>query len=222
MTSASKKIRLILSLRQSGIIDTTLLTAMERVPREMFVPEAFSDRAYEDTALPIGHGQTVSRPRIVAQMIEALDVDDRVKVLEIGTGSGYQTAILSHLCRRVYSIERHRELLRGAEQRFTALGRRNITTRAGDGWRGWPEQAPFTHIIVCAAAPEIPPVLSDQLAVGGVLVIPVGDERHEQRILRVTRTEDGLDTHDCGPVRFLPLVEGMPVAPVASGQAESR
>lgn len=222
MTSASKKIRLILSLRQSGIIDTALLTAIERVPRDMFVPEAFSDRAYEDTALPIGHGQTVSRPRVVAQMIEALAVNDRVKVLEIGTGSGYQTAILSHLCRRVYSIERHRELLRGAEQRFTALGRRNITTKTGDGWRGWPEQAPFTHIIVCAAAPNIPPVLAGQLAVGGVLVIPVGDERHEQRILRVTRTAEGLDTQDCGPVRFLPLVEGMPVAATVSGQAESR
>ncbi len=222
MTPASTRIRLILSLRQSGIIDTALLKAMERVPREMFVPEAFRDRAYEDTALPIGHGQTVSRPRIVAQMIEALDVNDRVKVLEIGTGSGYQTAVLSHLCRRVYSIERHRELLRVAEQRFTALDRRNITTRFGDGWRGWPEQAPFTHIIVCAAAPEIPPVLADQLGIGGVLVIPVGDERHEQRILRVTRTEEGLDTQDCGPVRFLPLVEGMPVAASPPVQAETR
>jgi protein-L-isoaspartate(D-aspartate) O-methyltransferase len=184
----------------------------------MFVPEAFRDRAYEDTALPIGYGQTISRPRIVAQMIEALDVHDRVKILEVGTGSGYQTAVLSYLCRRVYTIERHRDLLRVAEGRFGALERRNITTRAGDGWRGWPEQAPFTHIVVSAAAPEVPPVLVEQLDTGGVMVIPVGDERQEQRILRVTRTAQGVDMEDRGPVRFLPLVEGMPAA--ASRQAE--
>ncbi len=219
MIAAAKKIRFILNLRQSGIIDTTLLSAMENVPREMFVPEAFRDRAYEDTALPIGYGQTISRPRIVAQMIEALDVHDRVKILEVGTGSGYQTAVLSHLCRRVYTIERHRDLLRSAEQQFTTLDRRNITTRAGDGWRGWPEQAPFSHIIVSAAAPDIPPVLVDQLDTGGVMVLPVGDERQEQRILRVVRTEDGFEEQDRGPVRFLPLVEGMPAA--ATRQAES-
>lgn len=219
MIAAAKKIRFILNLRQSGIIDTTLLSAMENVPREKFVPEAFRDRAYEDTALPIGYGQTISRPRVVAQMIEALDVHDRVKILEVGTGSGYQTAVLSHLCRRVYTIERHRDLLRMAEQQFTALDRRNITTRAGDGWRGWPEQAPFTHIIVSAAAPEIPPVLVDQLDIGGVMVLPVGDERQEQRILRIVRTEDGFDEQDRGPVRFLPLVAGMPAA--ASRQAET-
>jgi protein-L-isoaspartate(D-aspartate) O-methyltransferase len=218
MTPASKKIRFILNLRQGGIIDTALLSAMEKVPREMFVPEAFRDRAYEDTALPIGYGQTISRPRIVAQMIEALDVHDRVKILEVGTGSGYQTAVLSYLCRRVYTIERHRDLLRVAEGRFGALERRNITTRAGDGWRGWPEQAPFTHIVVSAAAPEVPPVLVEQLDTGGVMVIPVGDERQEQRILRVTRTAQGVDMEDRGPVRFLPLVEGMPAA--ASRQAE--
>ena len=219
MIAAAKKIRFILNLRQSGIIDTTLLSAMENVPREMFVPEAFRDRAYEDTALPIGYGQTISRPRIVAQMIEALDVHDRVKILEVGTGSGYQTAVLSHLYRRVYTIERHRDMLRGAEQQFTTLDRRNITTRAGDGWRGWPEQAPFSHIIVSAAAPDIPPVLVDQLDTGGVMVLPVGDERQEQRILRVVRTEDGFEEQDRGPVRFLPLVEGMPAA--ATRQAES-
>lgn len=217
MIPASKKIRFVLNLRQGGIIDTALLSAMEKVPREMFVPDAFQDRAYEDTALPIGYGQTISRPRVVAQMIEALAVDDRVKILEIGTGSGYQTAVLSHLCRRVYTIERHRDLLRVAEGRFAALERRNITTRAGDGWRGWPEQTPFTHILVSAAAREIPPVLVKQLGTGGVMVIPVGDERQEQRLLRVIRTEDGFDAEDRGPVRFLPMVAGMPEA--ASRQA---
>ena len=221
MIPASKKIRLILELRQGGIMDTALLAAMETVPRDQFVPDAFRDRAYEDTALPISHGQTISQPLIVAKMLQALELNDRVKVLEIGTGSGYQTMILSHLCRRVYTIERHRELLREAESRFEAMGRHNITTRAGDGWLGWPEQTPFTHIVVSAAADEIPTALTDQLAVGGVMIIPVGDERREQRIIKVLRTEDGFDVDDIGPVRFLPLVAGMPEAPVRIGQARA-
>ena len=221
MIPASKKIRLILELRQGGIMDTALLAAMETVPRDQFVPDAFRDRAYEDTALPISHGQTISQPLIVAKMLQALELNDRVKVLEIGTGSGYQTMILSHLCRRVYTIERHRELLREAESRFEAMGRHNITTRAGDGWLGWPEQTPFTHIVVSAAADEIPTALTDQLAVGGVMIIPVGDERREQRIIKVLRTEDGFDVDDIGPVRFLPLVEGMPEAPGRIGQARA-
>jgi protein-L-isoaspartate(D-aspartate) O-methyltransferase len=221
MIPASKKIRLILELRQGGIMDTALLAAMETVPRDQFVPDAFRDRAYEDTALPISHGQTISQPLIVAKMLQALELNDRVKVLEIGTGSGYQTMILSHLCRRVYTIERHRELLREAESRFEAMGRHNITTRAGDGWLGWPEQTPFTHILVSAAADEIPTALTDQLAVGGVMIIPVGDERREQRIIKVLRTEDGFDVDDIGPVRFLPLVAGMPEAPGRIGQARA-
>jgi len=221
MIPASKKIRLILELRQGGIMDTALLAAMETVPRDQFVPDAFRDRAYEDTALPISHGQTISQPLIVAKMLQALELNDRVKVLEIGTGSGYQTMILSHLCRRVYTIERHRELLREAEARFEAMGRHNITTRAGDGWLGWPEQTPFTHIVVSAAADEIPTALTEQLAVGGVMIIPVGDERREQRIIKVLRTEDGFDVDDIGPVRFLPLVAGMPEAPGRIGQARA-
>ena len=221
MIPASKKIRLILELRQGGIMDTALLAALETVPRDQFVPDAFRDRAYEDTALPISHGQTISQPLIVAKMLQALELNDRVKVLEIGTGSGYQTMILSHLCRRVYTIERHRELLREAESRFEAMGRHNITTRAGDGWLGWPEQTPFTHIVVSAAADEIPTALTDQLAVGGVMIIPVGDERREQRIIKVLRTEDGFDVDDIGPVRFLPLVAGMPEAPGRTGQARA-
>ena len=210
MISATKKVRLILALRKSGITNTEVLAAMERVPRERFVPEAFRDRAYEDTALPIGHGQTVSQPQIVARMIEALAAHDRVKLLEIGTGSGYQTAILSRLCRRVYTIERHRDLSRAAERRFSALDRHNITTKVGDGMLGWPEQAPFSHIIVSAAASDMPPLLADQLAVGGVMILPIGDERRDQRIARVVRGESGYDVEDWGPVRFLPLVAGLP------------
>jgi len=221
MIPASKRVRLILDLRQGGILDTTLLAAMEQVPRDSFVPDAFRDRAYEDTALPIGLGQTISQPLIVARMIEALGVHDRVKVLEVGTGSGYQTAILSFLCRRVYTIERHRGLLRGAEARFAEMGRHNITTRAGDGSIGWPEQAPFTHIIVCAAASEIPPILADQLDIGGVMLAPVGDERREQRIIKVIRTESGFDVDDIGPVRFLPLVAGMPENMAQHGRIEN-
>lgn len=221
MIPASKKVRLILELRQGGILDTTLLAAMEQVPRDKFVPDAFRDSAYEDTALPIGLGQTISQPLIVARMIEALGVNDRVKVLEVGTGSGYQTAILSFLCRRVYTIERHRDLLRGAEARFAEMGRHNITTRAGDGSIGWPEQAPFTHIIVCAAGTEIPPILADQLDIGGVMLAPVGDERREQRIIKVIRTESGFDVDDIGPVRFLPLVAGMPDTMSQHGRIEN-
>ena len=212
---------MILDLRQGGILDTTLLAAMEQVPRDSFVPDAFRDRAYEDTALPIGLGQTISQPLIVARRIEALGVHDRVKVLEVGTGSGYQTAILSFLCRRVYTIERHRGLLRGAEARFAEMGRHNITTRAGDGSIGWPEQAPFTHIIVCAAASEIPPILADQLDIGGVMLAPVGDERREQRIIKVIRTESSFDVDDIGPVRFLPLVAGMPENMAQHGRIEN-
>ncbi len=210
MISSTKKIRLILALRQSGITNTEVLAAMEKVPRERFVPEAFRDRAYEDTALPIGHGQTVSQPRIVARMIEALAVNDRVKLLEVGTGSGYQTAILSHLCRRVYTVERHRGLSRAAERRFAALDRNNITAKIGDGALGWPEQAPFSHIIVSASVSRVPPVLADQLAVGGIMILPIGDERRDQRITRVSRGESGYDVDDWGPVRFLPLVAGLP------------
>jgi protein-L-isoaspartate(D-aspartate) O-methyltransferase len=219
MIQDSKKVRLILDLRQSGITDTAILAAMEMAPRDRFVPDAFRDRAPDNTALPIGHGQTISQPRVVAKMIEALAPDDRVKVLEIGTGSGYQTVILSHLFRRVYTIERHRDLLRDAERRFEAMGRHNITTRVGDGALGWPEQAPFTHIIVSAAAVDLPPALADQLAVGGVMVVPVGDERREQRIIKAVRSESGIELDDRGPVRFLPLVAGMPDQAERNGSA---
>lgn len=200
--------RLVLELRGAGISNTAVLGAIERVPRNLFVPHAFAHQAWENVALPIGCGQTISQPEVVARMTEALEVDDRSKVLEIGTGSGYQTAVLSYLCRRVYTIERHRELLGDAEAVLARLRRRNVTARPGDGSRGWPEQAPFERILVTAAAIDIPPKLTAQLAPGGLMVVPIGDDPDGQRIVRVRRTDTGLDIDDLGPVKFVPLVAG--------------
>jgi protein-L-isoaspartate(D-aspartate) O-methyltransferase len=209
-TSAPKKLRLIMALRRGGIGDARVLSAIERIPRELFVPATFADQAYENVALPIGHGQTVSQPLVVAHMTEALEIGARHKVLEIGTGSGYQAAVLAKLCRRVYSIERHRELLREAEQRLAKLRIHNVTLRFGDGTKGWPEQAPFDRIIVTAAALELPAVLADSLAIGGVLVAPVGEDRRDQQLLRIRRQETGFTTEELGAVRFVPLVAGLP------------
>lgn len=204
-------IRLLMELRRAGISDTRTLSAIERVPRDLFVSSPFLDQAYENRALPIGHGQTVSQPLVVGLMTQALEVGPRMKVLEIGTGSGYQAAVLAQLCRRVYSIERHRPLLREAEDRFKTLRIHNITTRLGDGSRGWPEQAPFERIMVTAAAHDVPPALVAQLAVGGIMVLPVGDANAtEQDLVKVVKTESGLDIQHMGPVRFVPLVEGLP------------
>jgi protein-L-isoaspartate(D-aspartate) O-methyltransferase len=222
MTLEARKIRLVMELRQAGIADTAVLSAIERIPREVFVPETFQDRAYEDTALPIGHGQTLSRPRVVARMTEALAAGPRSKVLEIGTGSGYQAAVLSRLCRRVYTIERYRPLLLKAEARFAALRLSNITSRVGDGFKGWREQAPFERIIVTAAALDVPGDLADQLAEGGVMVLPVGRQGRDQNLLRLIRTADGLVEEPLGDVRFVPLLDGLPDDPrtrVASGAA---
>jgi protein-L-isoaspartate(D-aspartate) O-methyltransferase len=193
------KIRLIMELRQSGIKDTQVLSAIERVPREEFVLGTFVDQAYENTALPIQQGQTISQPYVVAFMTE---------VLELGTGSGYQAAVLSRLCRRVYTVERYRSLLRQAEQRFQRLGYHNITTRHGDGGLGWPEQAPFERILVTAAADGLPPALTDQLTIGGILIIPLGRGIMGQSVVRIRRTEDGFEQDDLLPVRFVPLVAG--------------
>ncbi len=210
MTVAARKIRLIMRLRGAGISDTNVLSAIERIPREAFVPDSFQDQAYEDRTLPIGHGQTLSQPRVVALMTQALEIDRRIKVLEIGTGSGYQAAVLSRLCRRLYTIERHRELQRAAERRFQELRLHNITARLGDGAKGWPEQAPFARIMVTAAAVGVPESLVDQLAPGGIMVVPVGRPGAEQTLLRVTRDEDGFHEEVLGDVRFVPLVEGLP------------
>jgi len=210
VTQDAQKIRLILELRKAGIIDTEILSAMEKVPRERFVPHAFEDRAYDGIALPIGHGQTISQPVVVAKMIMALNLNDRIKILEIGAGSGYQTAILSYLCRRVYAIERHRDLLIGAQNLLDEMRRYNVTAVLGDGTLGWFDQAPFERIIVSAAAPRIPENLTDQLAEGGVMVLPVGDQRRDQMIMRVVRREGVIHTENLWPVRFLPLVPGRP------------
>jgi protein-L-isoaspartate(D-aspartate) O-methyltransferase len=205
-----KKLRLLMELRRAGIGDARVLGAIEKTPREKFVPDSFEDQAYENMALPIGNGQTVSQPYVVALMTEKLALGDRQTVLEIGTGSGYQTAVLASLCRRVFSIERHRELLRVAERRFEELRLHNIVCRFGDGTKGWPEQMPYDRVIVTAAAPELPRTLIDGLAPGGILVTPVGEDHRDQQLVRVHRKEDGFAIEDLGLVRFVPLVAGLP------------
>lgn len=207
---ASRKIRLIMELRRGGIADTDVLSAIERIPREAFAPESFRHQAYENLAIPIGQGQTLSQPQVVAQMTQALQASRRTKVLEIGTGSGYQAAVLSRLCRRVYTVERFKELRASAEERFAALRLHNITTRHGDGWKGWPEQAPFDRIMVTAAATDVPSVLVDQLAEGGQMVLPVGRTSRDQALLRLRREGDRVIEEHLGDVRFVPLVEGVP------------
>jgi protein-L-isoaspartate(D-aspartate) O-methyltransferase len=201
-----RKIRLIMELRQNGVADTEVLSAIERVPREFFVPEQFQDRAYENTPLPIGHGVTVSQPLIVAQMIEALECNPKMKVLEIGTGSGYQTAVLAQLFRRVYTIETIKPLLQEAEARLKHINFTNVVTKFGDGYQGWPEQAPFDRIIGSAAAPDVPQKLLDQLKMGGILVMPVGKAANDQHIVKLTRTQAGFQHKILWPVRFVPMV----------------
>ena len=205
MTPSARKIRLVLELRGGGVTDTRALGAMERIPRELFVPAPFRDKAYDDVALPIGHHQTLSAPLVVARMTQALEVGERHKVLEIGTGSGYQTAVLASLCRRVYTVERITELLIEAQARLAELRITNVTALCGDGALGWPRQAPFDRIMVTAAAAEVPKVLVDQLAADGVMVLPVEDEGG-QRLVRVRHTESGAETEDLASVKFVPLV----------------
>ena len=206
--SRVKIVELIMSLRSNGIRDTRVLAAIERVPRQLFVNPAFAHQAYADHALPIECGQTISQPYIVAYMSELLQVSDRHKVLEVGTGSGYQAAVLSHLARRVYSIERYRTLAKDAEARFQSLRLSNITTMIGDGITGWPAQAPFDRIIVTAAAEHIPQTLLDQLKPDGIMVIPVGKIGGTQHIIRVTRVKEEIKFEKLHEVRFVPLVPG--------------
>lgn len=208
MTLDPRMGRLILDLQGAGVSDRRVLNVIEKTPRELFLADPFKERSYENVALPIGHHQTVSQPLVVALMTQALDLSDRMKVLEVGTGSGYQAAVLAPLCRRVYTIERHPALLHEAENRFRELGLTNITAMTGDGSAGWPEQAPFERILVTAAAEDVPPVLLGQLAVGGVMVIPIGLDENDQRLTRVVRTEDGTETEDLGATRFVPLIAG--------------
>ena len=203
------KLRLLLELRGAGIGDARVLGAIEKTPREVFVPESFQDQAYENVALPIGNAQTISQPYVVALMTEKLELNGREKVLEIGTGSGYQAAVLARLARRVYTIERHRDLAHEAERRFAALRVGNIVTRFGDGAKGWPEQAPFDRILVTAAAHEEPKVLLGQLKPNGVLVAPIG-KGSVQKLCRYAGDGAGGFTMDilC-EVRFVPLLEGV-------------
>jgi len=210
--AANKRIRLIMELRTQGITDTNVLSAIERVPRDYFVPPYAKDQAWENTALPIGLGQTISQPFVVAFMTQALELTDRDKVLEIGTGCGYQAAVLSHLVRRVYTIERFKDLLRAAEKRFDELKIRNITAIAADGMKGWPtingiDQAPFDKIIVTAAARKEPPQqLIDQIRVGGRMIIPVGGTGEQMLKLYKRESEDAYSVRDVLPVRFVPLL----------------
>lgn len=200
---------LILALRTLGIADRRVLNAMETVPREVFVPEEWRGEAYEDRALPIACGQTISAPSVVAQMTAALAVGDRHTVLEIGTGSGYQTAILARLARRVTTIDRYRTLVKAAEARWQALGITNITAIAADGREGWPRQAPFDRILVTAAAEKAPARLVAQLVDSGILVAPVGPADGVQRLTAFRKDGIRVDTRDLGGVRFVPLMEGV-------------
>lgn len=195
-----------------GVRDRKTLEALRAVPRHLFVPEHLKPYAYQDSPLPIGSGQTISQPYIVAFMTEALELKRSDRVLEIGTGSGYQAAVLGHICAEVYSIELLESLGKEAAERLQRLGYTNIHLRVGDGYRGWPEAAPFDAIIVTAAPPEIPKALLDQLKVGGRLVVPVGTG--EQTLIRIRRSRDGYSHQNLLPVRFVPMVREEAAAPV--------
>jgi protein-L-isoaspartate(D-aspartate) O-methyltransferase len=205
----TRRARLILGLRSGGVSDPAVLSAVEKTPRDLFVPELFQERSWEDSALPIACGQTISQPLIVGLMTQALSVDSRSRVLEIGTGSGYQTAVLARIARLVYSLERYRTLLQEAEHRIKTLGILNVITRFSDGWDGWPEQAPFDRILVTAAAPETPQALLAQLKPNGILVAPVG--RGPVQVLKryVGDGSGDFRVEDMGDVRFVPLLPGV-------------
>lgn len=209
MTSQRSRDRLVEQLRAMEIYSEEVLTAIGNTPRHIFVDEALASRAYDNTALPIGHNQTISQPYIVARMVEALLDDERPdKVLEIGTGCGYQTAILSKLVKKVYSIERIEALLARAREKFMALHCRNIRTRHGDGNLGWPEYAPYDGIIVSAAPMGVPTGLLEQLSLNGKLIIPVG-RSGEQELLSIVKTSEGFMEKRLDWVSFVPMVEGI-------------
>jgi len=188
------------------IADELVLEAMNRVPRHLFVPAAIQSQAYKDNALPIAAGQTISQPYIVARMSELLELKGRERVLEIGSGSGYQTAVLALIARKVFAIERIPELSATAKERLLWLGYRNISFKTADGTEGWESYAPFDAILVAAGGPEIPEPLVKQLVIGGRMVIPIGREQKSQTLVRVTRTEGGYKTENCGPCAFVPLI----------------
>ncbi|MBV9240854.1 MAG: protein-L-isoaspartate(D-aspartate) O-methyltransferase [Acidobacteria bacterium] len=202
-----QRIRMIERLRDHyKVHDTRVLDAMSRLPRHYFVPPAIQSQAYNDNALPISSGQTISQPFIVARMSELLGLTGKEKVLEIGAGSGYQTAVLAALARKVFAIERLPHLADEAKFRLGQLGIRNVTLKAADGTNGWDAYKPFDGILVAAGGPEIPDPLVHQLAVGGRLVVPVGKDRRSQNLIRITRTDTGWTQEDFGPVAFVPLI----------------
>jgi len=208
-TPETRMARLILALRSQGVTEPKVLKAIESTPRELFTPDLFKERAFEDSALPIACGQTISQPFIVGLMTQALKVDRRDRVLEIGTGSGYQTTVLSKLARLVYTVERYRTLMREAEGRFKTLGLTNIVTKFGDGGEGWVEQAPFDRIMVTAAAPGEPKALLEQLKPSGILVAPIG-KGPVQTLRRYTGDgQGGFAVEDLIDVRFVPLLDGV-------------
>jgi len=220
MTDDPRQSHLLKELRRQGISDERVLRAIAQTPRELFVDEPFIDSAYHNSALPIACGQTISQPFVVAYMTQHLDLGENMRVLEIGTGSGYQAAILSPLCRRVYTIERHRPLLDQAKERFKALKLENVVARHGDGFAGWPEQAPFDRIILSCAVQQVPEQLLEQLKLGGALIAPVGNvpksdefvglERFSQQLTKIIRNDGGVREEVLIPVVFVPMLSGLP------------
>ncbi len=208
MTSQRTRDRLVARLREQGIVDEKVLGQIGSLPRHIFIDEALAHRAYEDTSLPIGHSQTISQPFIVALMTQLLTEVPRAKVLEVGTGSGYQTALLARLCERVLSVERIKALMPKARERLAALSFRNIQLRHGDGYAGWPEHGPFDGILVTAAPPVMPEQLLEQLAIGGRLIVPVGDG-NEQDLRVIDRSEEGFVENVHDRVKFVPLLGGV-------------
>lgn len=206
---AERKMRFLFALRSKGVTDARVLTAMERVDRGHFIKGLFADRTYEDMPLPIACGQTISQPSVVGLMTQALNVQPRDTVLEVGTGSGYQAAILSQLARRIYTVDRHRRLVREASEVFRSLNLNNITAFAADGSHGLPDQGPFDRILVTAAAEDPPGPLLAQLKIGGIMVVPVGQSDAVQSLIKVTRLDKGYEYEELRPVRFVPLVEGL-------------
>ncbi len=207
--AAETKMQFLFALRSKGVTDKRVLNAMEAIDRGPFIRGLFANRAYEDMPLPIACGQTISQPSVVGIMTQALQVNPRDKVLEVGTGSGYQAAILSRLARRVYTLDRHARLVREARAIFTDLDLANITATTADGSHGLPEQAPFDRILVTAAAEDPPGPLLAQLKTGGIMVVPVGQSNAVQTLIRVRRNEDGFEYDEIRPVRFVPLLEGL-------------
>ncbi|QKT04909.1 protein-L-isoaspartate(D-aspartate) O-methyltransferase [Ectothiorhodospiraceae bacterium 2226] len=205
MTSRRTRARLVQRLREAGVADERVLSALGEVPRHAFVDEALASRAYEDTALPIGHGQTISQPLVVARMTEALLGGGTLgKVLEIGTGSGYQTAVLVRVASQVFSVERYGPLLAQARARLAALQVRNVQLRVGDGFDGWPQEAPYDGILLAAAPREIPSALLEQLADGGRMILPVGEGDTQELVLILRRGEE-FEQQRMGRVRFVPM-----------------